>query len=290
MATPYDLYVRFLATQGMDELAEINSALARVPLPPIDQSVLDSQWGLIYSSASKSVVDQIQRKCYESDFTQSMQVLEVLDLWPDFADSKMKTSLKLVYDIHQDVALRVTLNALLIKKLGVTEIVRMLSAKFSLNLKETQVDLYMRFFFDPRRMTRRDWKAHLKKCSGKEQSIYFVALTETEEVLKTELGLPSIVNVSESLQWLLTKSFLKAKSFMDIGTPDANKEAREWTDQVVKLADKYEKYRSGDQGDFAKALQMEFDFIDDAFETPDDATYKEAMAKQNPETEVKAKS
>jgi len=282
MTTPHDLYIRFLATKGIDDLSEMNSQLAMIPLPATSQEELDVQWGLIHSSAPKNVIDQMYRKLYEPDFTRCLQVLEVLDLWAEFSDSQMKSCLKLVYDIHQDISLKVTLNALLIKRISATEIVRMLSTKFSTMLNEKQVDLYTRFFFDPRRMTRRAWKEYLKRCNGRAQKLYFTALTESEDVLKTELDLPSIINVSESIQWLLTKSFLKARSFMDIGTPDANREAREWSDQVVKLADKYEKYRSGDQNDFAKVLQMEFDFIDEPFETPDDSTYREAMAKQEP--------
>ena len=283
MATPYDLYIRFLATKGIDDVVGINNELSKYKLPPIEQPELDMQWGLIHGSMSKNIVSQIERKIYEPDFTAALLVLEVRDLWQEFADSQVKSNIKLVYDIHQDLHMKITINALLIKRLSLTEIVRLLSAKFSTHLKEVQVDTYSRFFFDPRRMKRKDWKDYLKKCSVREKKIYFTALTEEESVLKTELDLPAVVNVSESIQWLLTKSFLKARSFMDVGTPEANKEARDWTDQVIKLADKYEKYRSGDQNDFAKMLQMEFDFIDEPFETPDDATYKEAMAKQHPE-------
>jgi len=33
MPIPYDLYIRFLATKGMDEIAQINKALQEIKLP-----------------------------------------------------------------------------------------------------------------------------------------------------------------------------------------------------------------------------------------------------------------
>ena len=40
----------------------------------------------------------------------------------------------------------------------------------------------------------------------------------------------------------------------------------------MNLADKYEKYRSADSSDFSKSLQMEFEYIDNEFPTPDEST------------------
>jgi hypothetical protein len=223
---------------------------------------------------------QITRKIYEPDFMRAMNALEVGDLW-----QKDKTYLKLVNDIHADRWVRVVINSLLIKKLTNLEISRIIAAKFSVPQKEQHIDTYSRFFFNPSRMTRLDWKRYIKRCNEKERRTYFTALTEPVEVLKTELELPTTVDVSGALQWLLTKSFLKAKTYIGVATPEAGKEAREWIDQVVKLTDKYEKYRSGDQSDFAKSLQMEFDFLEDTFDTPDDDIAAEVAEKLAPKSE-----
>lgn len=280
MALPYDLYIRYLATTGLDDLKAVNEKLKEVRLSPITQEDLDRSWAILHNVLSKALINQIESKIYGIDFIQNMNAVEVGELWFDvpgkIKTSDNKTAMKLLFDIHEDISLRTTLNALLIKALKIEEITRLLSAKFSLNLKETHLDLYSRFFFNPKRMTRGDWKSYLKICTANEKYIYFKALTESAEVLKTELDLPSTISVSETIQWLLTKSFQKAKTHMNSPTPGSDTEARAWIDKVVQLSDKYEKYRAADQQDFGKVLQLEFDFIDDTFETPDDGMIAQA--------------
>lgn len=279
MAIPYELYIRFLVTKGCLDLKLVNASLSTLSLRAIKQEDLDKQIDLVYSVAPKGIVKQIESGIYGVDFLPCMKVLEVEDLWMGEEVSGIKKAnrahVQLVYDILQDTALRITTNGLLIKKVSIQEITRMLAAKFSVPYKETHFDIYSRFFFNPCRMKRSDWKSYLVGCSEKERKVYFTALTEDVEVLKTELELPAQISVSDTLQWLLTKSFLKAKTFMNVNTLEAGKEAREWISQVSALADKYEKHRSGDQHDFSKSLQLEFDFLEDTFETPDSDTMAE---------------
>lgn len=285
MALPYDLYIRYLATTGLDDLKEVNQHLESLRLFPITQPDLDAAWRLIHQTLSKGVLGQLESKIYSADFAQNMTALEVEEMWrghPHWRNPGAATDVKLILDIHQDSTLRLTLQGLLLKKVTPTEIVRILSGKFSVLLKEKHIDIYMRFFFNPCRMTRKDWKAYLNRCSAPEKRIYFIGLTESIDVLKTELELPAVISVSESLQWLLTKSFLKARNYINLDTPDANREAREWIDQVVKLTDKYEKYRSGDQNDFSKALQMEFEFINTPFDNVDSDLFNEVKDRTKP--------
>lgn len=275
MALPYDLYLRYLATLGTDDLEQANEHLSKINLPHIKIEDLDRAWLPIYNLMPKGILTQIERKTYSIDFLPHMKILEVLDMWEENTCVKRSAKSKLVHDIHEDAALRITLNALLTKGLKGEEIARITNAKFSTALREDHLNMYMRYFFDPRRMTRSDWKIYLRGVSSKERSILFMALTEPADVVKTELDLPAQISVSETIQWLITKSFQKVKTYMDVGTPESDHSARAWTDQIVKLTDKYEKYRSADQADFAKSLQMEFDFIDEEFGTPDDDMVKE---------------
>jgi hypothetical protein len=284
MALPYDLYIRYLASLGLDELAAMNILLAKAKLHPVGQETLDKAWEPIYSLMPQGVISQIESKCYSVDFLPHMKVLEVSDMWEETPDGTRSTKLKVVLGILDDASLRITINALLAKGLKSEEITRAVNAKYSSNLREDHVDMYMRYFFDPRRMTRSSWKSYLKVISAKERNILFMALTEPIEVVKTELDLPAQINVSETLQWLITKSFHKAKTYMGMGTPESDQSARAWIDQIAKLTDKYEKYRSADQSDFAKSLQMEFDFIDEDFGSPDEDMIKErasSVAKQD---------
>lgn len=286
MPLPYNLYIRYLVTCGYDDVTTLNGELKKRGLRPVGQRDLDDQWELIQSTLPKRLVESLGKDKTSSEFLRYMKILEVDELWkahPTLKDSAMQSSVKLVYSILLDTAMRVTINALLIKGLQIPEITRMVSTKFSTQITERQLGIYERYFCNARLMTRSAWKEYIKECGQSEKRVYFIALTESSEVLKTELDLPSLANVGDGLQWLFTKSLLKAKSYMDVGTPEADRAAVMWADQVVKLADKYEKYRSGDQNDFAKTLQMEFDFVDEPFETPDDTTYKEVSRKQDPE-------
>ena len=284
-APPYDLYIRYLATTGMDDIKAVNADLKLMGLRSVEQSILDRHWDLIQSTLPQRVINTIGRKNYTPEFLRHMKVLDIDEMWrslPQFKDNVMRTNIKLVYDIFQDITLKLTVNALLLKGLKLEEISRLVTTKFSIPITEKQLALYSKYFFNTKTMTRGSWKEYIRQCADTEKRIYFTALTENAEVLKTELDLPAIANVGESLQWLLTKSFLKARTFMDVGTPDADLAAMRWSDQVVKLADKYEKYRSGDQNDFAKTLQMEFDFIDEPFDDPDSETYREVSQKNAP--------
>ena len=273
MAVPYELYIRFLASKGLNELQGVNEALAMLYLPPVSQKDLEGQLATLDAVLPAGISRQLETKAYGPDLLQWMAVCDIKELWQNekaFQDPETKTKLKLIYDIHNDTALRRTLNALIIKAMKPKEIAQILQAKFASLLKEDHVDLYSKVFFNPSRMARADWRDFIKTLADTEARAYVTALSEPLDVLKTELELPAKVSVSETLQWLLAKSYGKARTYMEINTPEANHEARAWIDQVVKLSEKYEKYRSGDTDDFSKSLQMEFQFIDAPFDEPGD--------------------
>lgn len=288
---PYEVYIRFLATRGMTDLNDVNSHLSSIGLPTITQDILDRAWNLIHSVMPKGIISQIESKLYSGDFIQSMGVLEVAEFWlveepfcgmsKSSTDSKtIKPIVSAVKDYLNDLNVKFAINALLIKNEDGEKISRALATKFSISMREKHVEIYRKYFFDPKRMRRSDWKRYLKELPPSERKLYFTALTEPLEVLKTELNLPATISVSNNLQWLLSKSIQKAKVFIDAGSAEANHEARAWIDQVVKLTDKYEKYRSGDQNDFSQALQMEFDFLKDEFDTPEESICQE-VAERN---------
>jgi hypothetical protein len=295
MAAPYDLFLRYLATTGIDNLDEVNAKLDDLNLPKlVGSSDFTTQLKLVFDSVPPGIASQIENKTYGPDFLNWMGVLEVKDLWlgeKRFLDPTKKSIIKLVYDINQDHQLKTAINALLIKKTMLGDIVQTVSSKFSALIQEAHISIYTRFFFDPCRMTRKDWKSYLRACSVDEVKVYTLALTEPLDVVKTELGLPSKVSVCDSMQFLLSKAILKSKSYLNVATPEGNREARAWIDTVIKLSDKYEKYRSGDSDDFAKTLQLKFEFVDSEFAHPDDETVKELKAAiEMPESPFKKKT
>jgi hypothetical protein len=271
MVKPYELYVRFLVTKGCDELELVNTALTDLTLQPITQEDLDRHYNLIHDTLPDPVSRQLLDKRYEGDFLQWMGVLDVRGMWllekpyrnPDDGN------LRLVYDVHHDIKLRMSLNALLLKGAAAPDICQSLNTKFSYMLKPAHVDLYAKYFWDHRRMTRTLWRSYLAGASEAERSILFVALSEPLDVIKTLLDLPSKSNISDSLQYLFASAYQKARHYLRLSSKESNAEARAWITTSIALADKYEKHRTGDLEDFSKSLQMEFEFVDSEFPTPD---------------------
>jgi hypothetical protein len=284
MVVPYDIYVRFLVTKGLYDLDKVNEELDILNLQPVTQATFDAQYKIVHQTVPAGIWSQMETGKHSKDLLKWAAILEVEDLWymerSFLKESPEKRSAaKLAIDINQDPKLRVVINALLIKQVGAKDIVQPLNARFSTLLREDSLEIYSRFFFSTRRMTRGSWKSFLRGCSDREASTYFTALSEPLDVLKAELELPAQVSTTETIQYLLMKSYQKAKQYLNVNTPDANSEARCWIDTSLKLVDKYEKYRTGDRADFANTLQMEFDFVDTEFAMPDKEALDEIAAR-----------
>lgn len=274
-SVPYDLYLRFLYTKGCFEFAAVKNELKRLDLPPIDYETYEAQGNYVNSNASPAAIRQMERKRYDLGFLNWMEEVDVKQMWYGeefFKNGDKEKPVALAMDIHNDPVFRIALNALLIKNVDIGDLVPMLNIKFSTAYKPSSFELYRKFFFDPRRMKRKDWKAYLKRCSDQEKSIYFCALTEPIETVKCRLGLPSRVEVSDELSKLLRHAIDKSHQYLAIGSKETNHEARSWIDTVIKLTEKYEKYRTADSSDFGKSLQMEFEYVDTDFDTPDSET------------------
>lgn len=289
MAIPYELYLRFLVTKDSVVEDEVNSHLALLTLPSCTQKQIDEQYAFVQSTLPRGVLSQLENGSQGgADFLHWMRVIDVVEFWQaekPFVTPATRLLSKFAMDIHDDLKLRMTINALLIKAVKSHDIMQAIQAKFATPLREEHIDLYRKFFFDPRRMTRAAWRTYLKGVSEQEQRIYFMALTETLDMLKSELDLPAKVSVSAMLQGLLTRSYHKARSFLDDNGISSAKEARAWIDQCLAIADKYEKYRSADQSDFSQSLQLEFEFVETTFETPDSETLREVAERAKAKAE-----
>lgn len=286
---PYDLYTRFLVTKGITSVDELNSELERLGLQPYTQDEFQKIYNHVHNTVTRAVSDQIVSKRYHGEFYRWMKVLDVAPLWdyekPFFVEGARVV--RLCYDIHQDPQLRLTLHSLLLKGCKHNDICQDLAAKFSTMIKPVHVEIYDKYFWNVRRMSRKDWRAYLKLCSEHETSVLFTALTESLDVVRTMLDLPARVSISDSLQHLYTMSYMRAKRYLRLDQPDANDEARRWIKVVLELADKYAKHRTGDTADFSKTLQMEFEYVEEDFPTPDDAVMNEIRERQKVSTEDK---
>ena len=282
MVRPYELYIRFLVTKGYEDLVELNTHLNELSIITIDQGYFDRIYNFVTDTVPKPTAKQIETQILEGDFLKWMKVLDVQELW--LLDKRFRTQenayLKLVYDIHCDPKLKLTINALLTKGLIYKDICQAINHKFSSLLKEEHVTIYEKFFWNPKRMTRSSWREYLEDCEEHEKASLFITLTEDLDTVKTYLGLPSRVNVPQSLQFLLVTAYTKARHYLALSTKEANEEARAWIDKIVTLSDKYEKHSKGDVEDFSKVLQMEFEYVDSEFPTPDIAALEDIKRKE----------
>ena len=287
---PYDLYIRFLVTKGCSGHEEVNKFLDDLNLKHISDAEFEAQYHIVHDNIPKPISDQIASQKYEGSFLKWMSVLQVRELWD--IEPKFRTPetarLRLIYDIHHDPVMRITLNSLITKAQKIPDIVQDINMKFSYMLKEEHVALYIKFFWNSSSMTRKAWREYLKLVNGNERNLLFIALTEPLEALKTHLELPTRIEISSSLSNLLTSSYQKAKHYLRINSPDAGREARAWIGTTLAIAEKYQKYSKADTGDFAKSIQMEFDYVQNDFLTPDSELLAELQAKNAPKGDEKS--
>lgn len=287
---PYDLYVRFLVTKGLEDLGSVNQNLNDLNLPAINESEFSKQHQIVHQNVPEYVSRSITDKNLAPDFIKtSARLLEVDELWRFEKQYKTMNDawIRLVYDIHSDPTLRLTIDCLLIKKQSSEDIVRDLNLKFSTMFKNEHIDLYRKFFFDPARMTRKDWNSFLKRCDGPFKLMMMTALTGDLDELKTELDLPSNPDVSTGLRYIFATSMKKVKLHMNMNSPESEREARSWINTAIMAADKYQKYAKANVEDFGKSLQMQFAYIETDFETPDVALATEIKKKQLMQIEEK---
>lgn len=283
MRTPYDRYIRFLITRGKEDTDSVNNSLTELGLPEITRDEFDIHANIVLDSIPNLVRKQVENQKFEGDFLKYMSVLDLREFWLYEKEFRSEESryIKLVYDIHQDPRLRIALNALLIKGMRKDDLCQTLNLKFSSMLRVEHVDAYEKYFWEVRRMTRTDWKRYIGKCRDFEKNVLFTCFSDDVETVKASLELPSKTSTSDMLQYLFSQSYQKAKHYLRFNSKEQNVEARAWIDQTLKLADRYEKHRTGDVEDFGKSLQMEFDFIDSDFMTPDDTMIKELKERKD---------
>lgn len=282
MGRPYDLYLRFLITKGLHDDEKINEALADLSLPKVKKEEIDRQYHIVFDHLPKPVQKQIETQDHEGDYRRWMKFLDVDELWS--FEKKYRTPdtawIKLVYDLHTDPRLRLTIGALLMKGVKVTDLIQMVNLKYASMLRAEHVETYQKFFWNTQRMTRGNWKSYLDSVESFEKVILFTCLSEDVEAVKVALDMPSKSHVSDMLQYMLANSYAKARQYLRSSTPASNAESRKWIDTTVKLIDKYEKHRTGDIDDFGKSLQMEFDYVESEFMTPDDQMKQELEAER----------
>jgi hypothetical protein len=280
MATPHGLYVRYLVTTGIEDVETLNQRLQKDELPTVSKADFEEAWEFIEKALPPFAFKQLEDKKYDKEFVRWMGVIQVQEPWAARSEPNMGAAWKFITDLLQDKTVATAMTALLIKGMSNKDLVDTINAKFACGLKTSHAVLFAKYFANRTNMRRSDWKDYLPKLGGAARKIYFTALTETLDTLKNSLGFPAQVDVSLQLQDLLVKSYSKAKTFLESSDPDSNREARAWTSTVIALTGQYQKHKAGNSQDFAKNLQLEFDFVNHEFDSPDADTLKDLMPEE----------
>lgn len=290
---PYDLYVKFLITKGFHSLKGINDELDKVHLAPIGQTIFERHVRVVKTTLPAPIWEQIEKqKIYGQAFFRWMRALDLDEIWLAEKAYRSEDTIKLwslVYDIMEDPQVRTAIKAMIMKNNPLDELAIALNAKFSTFFNKRHLELFKKFLWNPALMKRGDWKKYLQNThvSNSEKDILFFCLTETEDVIRTKLGLPANLVTSEVLQMMATESVLKVKHFLRVQDQNGNREARFWMDKAQSLLALREKYKAADLRDFSKELQMQFEYIETDFEAPDEAILKEVLAKDPANAEKK---
>lgn len=282
---PYDLYVKFLVTKGHHSLKEINDELSKVQLAPINQNIFERHIRAVKSVLPAPIWDQIEKqKIYGQAFFKWMKALDLDEIWLAEKAYRSEETVKLwtlIYDISEDPQVRMAVRAMLMKKSELEELANALNAKYATMLNKNHLRLFRKFMWNHALMKRKDWKDYLlqESVSNSEKDLLFSCLTETEDVVRTKLGLPANLITSDILQMMATESVLKVKHFLKVQDQNGNREARFWMDKAQQLLALREKYKAADLRDFSKELQMQFEYVETEFETPDEEVLKEVQEK-----------
>jgi len=293
---PYDLFVKYLITKGSDTLTKLNEELKKFRLSPVSEPIFNRHYTSLRTNLPTPIWNQIvTQKVHGPAFLRWMDGLSLKSIWENhkaYSTDETKKFWSLTFDILEDPTVRMSTNAMIMKGVGFDDLAQMLNAKFSCMLKAPHIEAYKKYFWNPAYMTRRDWRDYMAQSDigNAEKDILFSALTEIADVVRTKLGLPAGIITSDVLQFMATEAMLKAKHYLRVNDQTGNTEARAWMTQTERLLTLREKYKAADLRDFSKELQMQFEYVDTEFDSPDAQALKEVREKDVSSKEERAAS
>ena len=253
MRVPYEGYVRFLITSGLDS-EETNNHLEELGLNPISSEYWDRQFEVLHELKIPKKIKKfwkdpnrnIPKGFFEYNVGKNNHFRDAVEAVKDF-----------------DVSL--TIRGMLSIKAPAEEISSVLNGKFAMVFRKEALSIFEKYFFNPKIMSRTSWKLYLKDLSNQEKGIIYLGITGEDLELRAELGLPSKISVSENYQKLHIFAMQKFNRYIKAGMPGADDEAMKWAKVAMSAGDKYEKLKVSDATDFVRDIQMEFDQVDTDF-------------------------
>ncbi len=255
----HEKYIQFLITQRK-EIDEVNEILKIYSLPIVSQD----DWDRIYNEIiSLRVPKKIKDYWLKKSINQPNDYASILkNCLLDLDDAHKNSDIfKLSFNILDNEESYKIAKAMIIKKLPNEDISALLNGKLSLGVNFQAVTLFEKYFFNVRNFTRVDWKKYFSSLSDAHDQKFLIDCFQNNlEDLKITLGLHAKISYTDSLQLIHVMAMNKIKALNKDRNPLSDSGARKWVDVALKTGDRYEKYKSKTFTDFAKEVQMEFEY------------------------------
>lgn len=164
--------------------------------------------------------------------------------------------------------LRVALESTLLADLKPHELSQMIQVNYKVILSERGIELYCKYFFDYKKLSRLDWREYLKQLTNDVYIYvrYQTALLQPQAETLHLVGLPSKPAFSQFLGSILSTAEYKFRRYSAQGSVEGDAAAQKWAKLGIEAGAKYEKFSSQDVTDFAATVQAEFQYIDSSIE------------------------
>lgn len=267
MRLPYENYIRFLITSGLD-LEETNESLEELGLGKATPDYWNRQYEILHNLKIPKKIKKFWKNPtgkVPNGFFEYMNVAGLKDAWLYNCDNSKYFSQMI--DVMSDPNITLILQAMTAVKASLEEISSIVNGKFAIPFHKESIRLFQIYFFDTKIMSRTSWKIYLKDLPSEDRNVLYLGLVGEDLELRALLGLPTKISVSENYQKLHIFSMTKFMRYSKAGVNQSDSEALKWAKMAMDSGDRYEKLKVSDATDFVRDIQMEFDQIDTDFPT-----------------------
>lgn len=263
---PHENYIRFLITTGLDYEGTIEH-LSDLGLPTCDLDYWDNQFTLLMESPIPGKIKRFwkdPKPPFPNGFMDYMNVISLQEAWR-YNIGKHPEFKYVIEHLIPEEDIGIAIRSLLALKSHPEELTALVNGKFTIGCLKAHIEIYSKYFFNIKVLNGESWSRYLSSLDGEEKRLIYLGKTRQENVLKSELGLPFRVSVSENIQRIHLMAMDKLNGLLSTRGPNTDKEVLRWAQLVMSSGKEYEKLKVNDASDLGRDIQMEFEHIDSEF-------------------------
>lgn len=256
-------------------MSNVADQLDELSLPPLDRADLEA---FEHEAAQMPVSQGMRRRLAKKQFdrldltmAERLGFAEIycrhVDEWSLYP--KVQLLWEEVGKILRNPVLRIAIDVGILCRYSFDELSQILPSSFHEQLSEAGIELYTKYFFDYKSMTKGDWRVYLRISAAIPYAYirYHAALTKPRDEALFLAGLPTRANFADFLKTVMGTAAYKFQHYSRMSTPQSDNQARAWAKVGFDAGVKYEKFSASDVQDFAKTVQTQFDYIESDIET-----------------------